>query len=158
MSRWHRRSSPASPAGIAYWHPTGVKDRYPPPYLSRLANIERAAGLPQRDRGHLPHHFGGVSVHDIYSGRTGFLSSRGYRMSTAAGRKPGQLRPGLHRRTDPRRPHAPAGRAGPQHPRMSRWVTPGSHRSTRDPNNDMKWPGMGPHPDEVKLITPVSGG
>ena len=34
-------------------------------------------------------------------------------------------------------------------------VIPGSHRSTRDPNDDMKWPGMGPHPDEVKLIAPA---
>lgn len=34
-------------------------------------------------------------------------------------------------------------------------VIPGSHRSIRDPNDDMKWHGMGPHPDEVKLIAPA---
>ena len=34
-------------------------------------------------------------------------------------------------------------------------VIPGSHRSSRDPNDDMKWIGMGPHPDEVKLIAPA---
>ena len=34
-------------------------------------------------------------------------------------------------------------------------VVPGSHRSTRDPSDDMKWRGMGPHPDEVKLLAPA---
>ncbi len=34
-------------------------------------------------------------------------------------------------------------------------VIPGSHRSTADPADDMKWVGMGPHPDEVKLIAPA---
>jgi ectoine hydroxylase-related dioxygenase (phytanoyl-CoA dioxygenase family) len=34
-------------------------------------------------------------------------------------------------------------------------VIPGSHRSARDPVDDMTWPGMGPHPDEVKLAAPA---
>jgi ectoine hydroxylase-related dioxygenase (phytanoyl-CoA dioxygenase family) len=34
-------------------------------------------------------------------------------------------------------------------------VIPGSHRSARDPSDDMEFPGMGPHPDEVKLIAPA---
>lgn len=34
-------------------------------------------------------------------------------------------------------------------------VIPGSHRRIMDPADDMKWPGMGPHPDEVKLIGPA---
>ena len=34
-------------------------------------------------------------------------------------------------------------------------VIPGSHRSARDPADDMEFPGMGPHPDEVKLIAPA---
>lgn len=34
-------------------------------------------------------------------------------------------------------------------------VIPGSHRTTRDPNDDMKWRGMGPHPGEVKLAAPA---
>jgi hypothetical protein len=34
-------------------------------------------------------------------------------------------------------------------------VIPGSHHSSRDPNDDMTWPGMGPHPDEVKLTAPA---
>jgi hypothetical protein len=34
-------------------------------------------------------------------------------------------------------------------------VIPGSHRSARDPVDDMEFPGMGPHPDEVKLIAPA---
>ncbi len=34
-------------------------------------------------------------------------------------------------------------------------VIPGSHRSKHDPVDDMAWPGMGPHPDEVKLIAPA---
>jgi hypothetical protein len=34
-------------------------------------------------------------------------------------------------------------------------VIPGSHRSNRDPVEDMEFPGMGPHPDEVKLIAPA---
>jgi Phytanoyl-CoA dioxygenase (PhyH) len=34
-------------------------------------------------------------------------------------------------------------------------VIPGSHRSTRDPNDDMTWRGMGPHPGEVKLAAPA---
>ncbi len=34
-------------------------------------------------------------------------------------------------------------------------VIPGSHRANRDPVGDMVWPGMGPHPDEVKLIAPA---
>ncbi len=33
-------------------------------------------------------------------------------------------------------------------------VIPGSHRTRRDPVEDMEFPGMGPHPDEVKLIAP----
>jgi ectoine hydroxylase-related dioxygenase (phytanoyl-CoA dioxygenase family) len=31
-------------------------------------------------------------------------------------------------------------------------VIPGSHRSAHDPSDDMEFPGMCPHPDEVKLI------
>jgi ectoine hydroxylase-related dioxygenase (phytanoyl-CoA dioxygenase family) len=34
-------------------------------------------------------------------------------------------------------------------------VIPGSHRTARDPVDDMAWPGMGPHPDEVRLIAPA---
>ena len=34
-------------------------------------------------------------------------------------------------------------------------VIPGSHRSGHDPVDDMEFPGMGPHPDEVKLIAPA---
>src|SRR5580700_6904669 len=34
-------------------------------------------------------------------------------------------------------------------------VIPGSHRSARDPADDMEFPGMGPHPDEVKLTAPA---
>ena len=34
-------------------------------------------------------------------------------------------------------------------------VIPGSHRSARDPADDMQFPGMGPHPDEVKLVAPA---
>jgi ectoine hydroxylase-related dioxygenase (phytanoyl-CoA dioxygenase family) len=34
-------------------------------------------------------------------------------------------------------------------------VIPGSHRTNRDPVDDMEFPGMGPHPDEVKLIAPA---
>ncbi len=34
-------------------------------------------------------------------------------------------------------------------------VIPGSHRTRRDPVDDMEFPGMGPHPDEVKLIAPA---
>ena len=34
-------------------------------------------------------------------------------------------------------------------------IIPGSHRSARDPVDDMEFPGMGPHPDEVKLIAPA---
>jgi len=34
-------------------------------------------------------------------------------------------------------------------------VIPGSHRSARDPVDDMEFPGMGPHPDEVKLTAPA---
>jgi hypothetical protein len=34
-------------------------------------------------------------------------------------------------------------------------VIPGSHRSVHDPVDDMEFPGMGPHPDEVKLIAPA---
>ena len=34
-------------------------------------------------------------------------------------------------------------------------VIPGSHRIVMDPSDDMEWPGMGPHPDEVKLIAPA---
>jgi ectoine hydroxylase-related dioxygenase (phytanoyl-CoA dioxygenase family) len=34
-------------------------------------------------------------------------------------------------------------------------VIPGSHRSARDPSDDMEFPAMGPHPDEVKLIAPA---
>jgi ectoine hydroxylase-related dioxygenase (phytanoyl-CoA dioxygenase family) len=34
-------------------------------------------------------------------------------------------------------------------------VIPGSHRSAHDPSDDMEFPGMGPHPDEVKLIAPA---
>jgi Phytanoyl-CoA dioxygenase (PhyH) len=34
-------------------------------------------------------------------------------------------------------------------------VIPGSHRSAHDPADDMKFPGMGPHPDEAKLIAPA---
>jgi len=34
-------------------------------------------------------------------------------------------------------------------------VIPGSHRSKHDPVEDMEFPGMGPHPDEVKLIAPA---
>ena len=34
-------------------------------------------------------------------------------------------------------------------------VIPGSYRSARDPADDMEFPGMGPHPDEVKLIAPA---
>jgi len=34
-------------------------------------------------------------------------------------------------------------------------VVPGSHRSSRDPIDDMEWVGMGPHPHEVKLLGPA---
>jgi hypothetical protein len=34
-------------------------------------------------------------------------------------------------------------------------VIPGSHHSAHDPADDMEFPGMGPHPDEVKLIAPA---
>lgn len=34
-------------------------------------------------------------------------------------------------------------------------VIPGSHRSARDPNDDMEWISMGPHPNEVKLVGPA---
>jgi phytanoyl-CoA dioxygenase PhyH len=34
-------------------------------------------------------------------------------------------------------------------------VIPGSHRTNHDPVEDMEFPGMGPHPDEVKLIAPA---
>lgn len=34
-------------------------------------------------------------------------------------------------------------------------VIPGSHRSTHDPVEDMEFPGMGPHPAEVKLVAPA---
>jgi ectoine hydroxylase-related dioxygenase (phytanoyl-CoA dioxygenase family) len=34
-------------------------------------------------------------------------------------------------------------------------VIPGSHHVNRDPAEDMAWPGMGPHPAEVKLLAPA---
>jgi len=34
-------------------------------------------------------------------------------------------------------------------------VIPGSHRTAHDPADDMEFPGMGPHPDEVNLIAPA---
>jgi ectoine hydroxylase-related dioxygenase (phytanoyl-CoA dioxygenase family) len=34
-------------------------------------------------------------------------------------------------------------------------VIPGSHHSAHDPADDMEFPGIGPHPDEVKLIAPA---
>ena len=34
-------------------------------------------------------------------------------------------------------------------------VIPGSHHSAHDPADDMEFPGMGPHPDEVRLIAPA---
>jgi hypothetical protein len=34
-------------------------------------------------------------------------------------------------------------------------VIPGSHQSARDPADDMEFPGMGPHPGEVKLTAPA---
>jgi len=34
-------------------------------------------------------------------------------------------------------------------------VIPGSHRTNRDPVEDIEFPGMGPHPDEVKLVAPA---
>jgi Phytanoyl-CoA dioxygenase (PhyH) len=33
-------------------------------------------------------------------------------------------------------------------------VVPGSHRSPRDLSDDMEWVGMGPHPNELKLVGP----
>jgi hypothetical protein len=32
---------------------------------------------------------------------------------------------------------------------------PGSHRSRPDPSDDMEWVGMGPHPNEVKVLCPA---
>jgi ectoine hydroxylase-related dioxygenase (phytanoyl-CoA dioxygenase family) len=35
-------------------------------------------------------------------------------------------------------------------------VIPGSHHAAHDPADDMEFPGMGPHPDEVKLRLAVT--
>ena len=34
-------------------------------------------------------------------------------------------------------------------------VIPGSHRSDHDPGDDVEFPSMGPHPDEVRLVAPA---